>query len=322
MKTRNRHTATTACDLPVQLQDQLLGQLIAQHEVLDEDFTVWYPYPSSFAWLVAAQRVSKHWQEFLQQHPSFLRRSRLQALVRIGLLHDYAYLIRTDTKSRQSRRKKLPKQFELVFAEQQTVTCTTGRPGPSMRPDLPQDCLVITAAAQSLSPALLLAMLLEQAYLDQQRQAAYVLHIICHPEADYSTQKLPVKQARHLKQLLAAADLGSTQCFGDEDDSSSSSSSSAADQVQATLLAAQQQAKAAAQQQQQAQRAGQRPACLAATTSSTAAAAAGGFAAVPDLAALLQTVMEVRPDGVYFIPTSEQFRMAQKHTSAAAAEAP
>jgi hypothetical protein len=318
MKTRKGHTVIAAGDLPVQVQDHLLGQIIAQHEVLDEDLTAWYPYPSSFAWLVAAQRVSKHWQEFLQQHPSFLRRSRLQALVRIGLLHDYAYLIRTDTKSRQSRRKKLPKQFELVFEGQQMVTCTTGRPGPSMRPDLPQDCLVITAAAHDLSPALLLAMLLEQAYLDQQRQAAYVLHITCHPEADYSSQRLPVKQARQLKQLLAAADLASTQCFNNENSgsNSSSSSSSSADQVQATLLAAQQQARAATQKQQQ-----QRSACLTPTTTAAGAAAGGHTAAVPDTAALLQTVMEVRPDGVYFIPTSEQFRMAQKHKAASAATA-
>lgn len=106
--------------LPAAVQCIIVDQLVAAHLEPEPDGqavdAALYPHTTSLAWLLSLRLVCSEWAQHLWHQRLLLRRLRLEQLLQLSLLHDYAQLmVGSGTTSKQQRLQRVPHSVTLRF---------------------------------------------------------------------------------------------------------------------------------------------------------------------------------------------------------------
>jgi hypothetical protein len=98
----------------------IVDQLVAAHLEPEPDGqavdAALYPHTTSLAWLLSLRLVCSEWAQHLWHQRLLLRRLRLEQLLQLSLLHDYAQLmVGSGTTSKQQRLQRVPHSVTLRF---------------------------------------------------------------------------------------------------------------------------------------------------------------------------------------------------------------
>jgi hypothetical protein len=183
MRTRSECAAigyTAVPDLPEGVQLVLASHLAEQFALPDDHEYALYPYKTSFCWLATLARVSSSWRSHLLEDPHYIRRSRLEALRRISLWHDYVHVIKGST-PKSKRQKRLPSTVTLHFPQSPAVPCSVQKQLTAAETKgLPADCLIIAIEACKVTPLVLQQLLCDQVLLDARHTTHFVWKIAKH----------------------------------------------------------------------------------------------------------------------------------------------
>jgi hypothetical protein len=176
----------------------ILDKVAAAFPAPDSDYTALWPFRSSLGWLLSLHRVCTCWQKHLQTQPTLLRRIRLEKLHNLSLLHDYAYYITSNSKSKQQQIQKVPGSLQLQFPDNSTTTFDIPKGGVSgaMQPQkkqrrthgdstalaaavsgLPTHALLLIAPSAHITTPALLELLSDLDTLDKHHAAPMILHV-------------------------------------------------------------------------------------------------------------------------------------------------
>ena len=182
MRTRSKSAAArgqiAGPDLPEGPQLRVLSLIAKQYTFPDDHEYALHPYKTSFCWLTSLLRVSQSWRSHLSNDANFIRRSRLEALRRISLWHDYVYIMKGSI-PRSKKQKRLPSSVMLPFQHGPAVECSIQKQlTAAENSGLPSDCLMIRIEACKVCPTVLLPLLRDQVLLDAEYTTPFVIKIV------------------------------------------------------------------------------------------------------------------------------------------------
>lgn len=203
MQTRTRARSSATADpnlpsIPAAVQLIILDLIAAAHPEPDRvEYTIW-PYKSTLAWLLSLRLVCKQWDQHIMQHPSCIRRCRLEALRNLSLQHDYAHYIVTTRCTKRERVKAVPRKVALRFEDSSSTTIAVPKSLTAAEKigGLPSNTLMLVSAFHQLTVTAFQQLLADIDCLDQHHSAPMVLKVTtaaCQHSSSNTSSKLDSK---------------------------------------------------------------------------------------------------------------------------------